>query len=93
MAAINAAGYDADLASPSNHPLRDAIRQELAKRNIPSLPQIKAFFAEHRKRNDTEELSQYISFATPWTALPISISSPATSKSRRTPQPSRNSAP
>ena len=38
MAAINAAGYDADLASPNNHPLRMAIRQELAKRKIPSLP-------------------------------------------------------
>ena len=63
MAAINAAGFDADLASPSNHPLRDVIRQEIAKRNVPSLPEIKAFFAEHRRRDDTEELSQYISFA------------------------------
>jgi hypothetical protein len=26
MAAINAAGYDADLASPNNHPLRMQIR-------------------------------------------------------------------
>lgn len=63
MAAINAAGYSADLSSPNNHPLRDAIRAELAKRNIPSLPAIKEFFDRHRKRTDTEELSQYISFA------------------------------
>jgi tetratricopeptide (TPR) repeat protein len=63
MAAINAAGYDADLASGNNHPLRNAIRAELAKRNIPSLPAIKEFVAKHRRRNDTLELSQYVSFA------------------------------
>jgi tetratricopeptide (TPR) repeat protein len=62
MAAINAAGYDAELASTNNHPIRNAIRQELAKRNIPSLPALKAFFAKHRQRNDTLELSQYISY-------------------------------
>ena len=63
MAALNAAGYAAELSSPNNHPLRDAIRTELAKRNIPSLPAIKAFFDKHRKNDDTSELSQYISFA------------------------------
>lgn len=63
MAAINAAGYDADLASPNNNPLRAAVRAELAKRNIPSLPALKEFFVRHRQRNDTAELSQYISFA------------------------------
>jgi TolA-binding protein len=63
MAAINAAGYSADLASPNNHPLRDALREELAKRNIPSLPAIKEFFERHRKKNDILELSQYVSFA------------------------------
>jgi tetratricopeptide (TPR) repeat protein len=63
MAAINAAGYSADLSSPNNHPLRDAIRAELAKRDIPSLAAIKDFFDRHRKKNDTLELSQYISFA------------------------------
>ena len=30
MAAINAAGYDADAASPTNSPLRETIRKELA---------------------------------------------------------------
>jgi len=63
MAAINLVGYDADFASPNNHPLRNAIRQELAKRNIPSLPALKDFFLKHRQRNDSLELSQYISFA------------------------------
>ena len=70
MAAINAAGYDADLASPSNHPLRMAIRQELAKRNIPSLPAIKEFVAKHKRGNETAELAQYISFALSCTGPP-----------------------
>jgi hypothetical protein len=63
MAAINAAGYAADLSSPNNHPLRNAMRAELAKRNIPSLAAIKAIFDQHRKNKDTDELSQYISLA------------------------------
>ncbi len=63
MAAINAAGYSADLSSPNNHPLRDAIRAELAKQNLPSLAGIKNFFDRHRKRTDADELAQYISFA------------------------------
>ena len=62
MAAINAAGYDADLDSPNNSPLRKAVRAELAKRDIPSLPRIKEFFAVHRKTNPSDELGQYISF-------------------------------
>jgi tetratricopeptide (TPR) repeat protein len=63
MAAINSAGYDADLASPNNHPLRNAIRAEIAKRNVPSLVALKDFFKDHRKRDETAELSQYVSFA------------------------------
>jgi tetratricopeptide (TPR) repeat protein len=63
MAAINAAGYSAELSSPNNHPLRDAIRAELAKKNIPSLPALKAYFDRHHQRTDTAELAQYVSFA------------------------------
>jgi len=63
MAAMNAVGYKAELSSPNNHPLRDAIQKELAKRQIPSLAPIKDFFDRHRKRTDAQELSQYVSFA------------------------------
>src|SRR6516225_10167435 len=63
MAAINAAGYNADPSSPNNHPLRKAIQDELAKHNIPSLEAIKAYVAKHRLRSDTAELGQYISLA------------------------------
>ena len=62
MAAINAAGFNADLASPANDPLRNQVRAELARQNIPSLAAIERFFDRHRQNNDVEELSQYISF-------------------------------
>ena len=63
MAAINAAGYDADIASPNNSPLRETIRKELAAKHIPSLPALKDFYLEHRQNDATADLSQYISFA------------------------------
>ena len=62
MAAINAAGYDADLQSPNGSELRKIVRAELARRNIPSLAGLKEFFQRRRQRNDNAELSQYISF-------------------------------
>jgi tetratricopeptide (TPR) repeat protein len=63
MAAINAAGYDAELDSPNNHPLRDAIRKQIASRNVPVLQQIKAFYAAHKQSDPTADASQYISWA------------------------------
>lgn len=66
MAAINAAGYSAELSSPNNSPLRDQVRSEILRKNPPSLTELKQFFESHRKRGagaDTAELSQYISYA------------------------------
>jgi len=63
MAAINAAGYDADIASPNSSALRETIRKELAARQIPSLPALKEFYLAHRQADATADLSQYISFA------------------------------
>lgn len=63
MAAINAAGYDVDLSSAANYPIRNQIRAELAKRNVPAMGELKHFYQEHRKGTDTATLSQYISFA------------------------------
>lgn len=63
MAAINAAGYDADVSSPNNDPLRAAIRKELAGKNIPSLKALKQFYIEHRQGNASANVNQYISFA------------------------------
>jgi tetratricopeptide (TPR) repeat protein len=63
MAAINAAGYDADLASNANHPLRKAVRDHLAARSLSSVEDLKKFFAAHRQNTNGAELSQYVSYA------------------------------
>jgi tetratricopeptide (TPR) repeat protein len=63
MAAINAAGYDAEIDSPANHPLRSMVRKHLASRQLTTLPELKKFVASHRRDDPASELSQYISFA------------------------------
>ena len=75
LAAINAAGYDADLGSPANSPLREMVRKELASRTVPSLEELKFFFRRHRQKDWTAELSQYVSFA-------LSVDGPPNFKSR-----------
>ena len=61
MAAINAAGYDAELDSPSNSPLREAVRRAVAAKAPPSVEELRRFFAEHRQPDAAANLSQYIS--------------------------------
>lgn len=65
LAAINAAGYDTgiDAAINDKFKLRTQIRQELAKRKIASLPEMRDFYAAHRKPSGGADLGQYISFA------------------------------
>jgi tetratricopeptide (TPR) repeat protein len=63
LAAINAAGYDADLASPANSPLRQIIRREIAAKKLPVVDDLRYFVGKHRRSNQTSDLSQYISFA------------------------------
>lgn len=63
LAAINAAGYDAELDSPSNHPLRKAVREAVRARKPASLARMKQLFEARRAWNWNAELSQYISFA------------------------------
>ena len=63
MAAMNAAGYDSELASPNNDPLREQIRKAVEKAHPPVVADLKRFFADHRQKDETAELSQYLSFA------------------------------
>lgn len=63
MAAINAAGYDADLTSPNCDPLREQIRQAVAASHATVMADLKKFFADHHQDSATAELGQYISFA------------------------------
>ncbi len=62
LAAINAAGYNAEITSPSNHPARRALRDFLAKQNLKSVAALKKFFEDHQVGGPAE-LSQYVSFA------------------------------
>jgi tetratricopeptide (TPR) repeat protein len=62
MSAINAAGYDGDLESPSNSPVRAQVRAAIAAKNPPLLQELRDYFKAHRQRDWTAELSQYVSF-------------------------------
>src|SRR6185437_8095222 len=65
LAAINDAGYDAGIDSPLNErfKVRTQIREELAKRNIPCLAELKDFYKTHKKASEASDLRQYLSFA------------------------------
>jgi tetratricopeptide (TPR) repeat protein len=63
MAAINGAGYDADLASAANSPARQQMRDYLAQKKPPSLEGLREFYLAHRKQDPARDLSQYISLA------------------------------
>jgi tetratricopeptide (TPR) repeat protein len=78
LAAINAAGYDAELASPNCHPLRAAVRKWIEARNPKSLPRLRKFVEAHRQANATAELGQYVSYA-------LSVDGPPSFKPRYSP--------
>src|SRR5207302_1815183 len=65
LAAINAAGYDAGIDSPLNdhYQLRTQIRKILASRQLECLPELRAFYKEHKRPTGAGDLGQYISFA------------------------------
>jgi len=63
LAAINVAGYDADLDSLANSPIRSKLRSIVASKNLDSVEALKKFFRDHRQKNPDAELSQYISLA------------------------------
>lgn len=63
LAAVNAAGYDDQIDSTSNHPLRKALRDHLASSNLDSVYPLRRFVRDHRKGDPGAELSKYISYA------------------------------
>jgi len=63
LAAINTCGYDDGLESAAAHPLRKAIRAEIAKLNPPSVADLRDFMRQHRQQDATWELRQYISYS------------------------------
>jgi tetratricopeptide (TPR) repeat protein len=63
MAALNAAGYDTEIDSPTNNPLRKALREHLGKQSLPSLSALRRYVRDHRLPDAGADLGQYISFA------------------------------
>jgi tetratricopeptide (TPR) repeat protein len=63
MAAINAAGYDTDLDSPSTPAIRKQLREAIAAKNLESVAALKKFYAAHLQSSPDADFSQYISFA------------------------------
>jgi tetratricopeptide (TPR) repeat protein len=70
LAAINAAGYDDGLSLPDNSPIRQQLRDFLAKQTIGVLPELKQFYRRHAQKTPVQDLSQYISFALSVTGPP-----------------------
>jgi tetratricopeptide (TPR) repeat protein len=63
LAAINAAGYDTNLDSNANSPLRNQVREAIAQKHLASVEALKKFVADHRLEDPEADYSQYISFA------------------------------
>jgi tetratricopeptide (TPR) repeat protein len=63
LAAINAAGYDANLDSNANSPVRKQVRDVIASKHLGSLDPLRKFVADHHQADPEAELNQYISFA------------------------------
>ena len=54
LAAANAAGYDAEIDSPTNSPVRKIVRDYIAKQNPQTLPALQRFLRDaHLKRAKT----------------------------------------
>jgi tetratricopeptide (TPR) repeat protein len=63
LAAINAAGYDANLDSNANSPVRKQVRDILEQKHLDSVDALKKFMESHRQDTPEADLNQYISFA------------------------------
>lgn len=63
LTAINLAGYDDGLGSPSDSPVRRAIRTELSAFDGSSLSLLKTFYDQNKRENPGSTLSQYVSYA------------------------------
>ena len=63
LAALNAAGYNANLDSNANSPVRKQVRDAIAQKHPESVEALKKFFADHRLEDPEADFSQYISFA------------------------------
>ncbi len=62
LTAINVAGYNTEVDSLSNSPVRKAVREYLAKQKIDCLFELQRFVRDHKQKDPAADLSQYISY-------------------------------
>ncbi len=70
LAAINVAGYDYGLDSPSGSPVRAAVREDLRDFRGPSLELLKNFYQQKQLADPSQNLGQFVSFALQTTGPP-----------------------
>ena len=63
LAAANAAGYDAGIDSSSNSPLRQLVRDRIAKQKLTSIVPLRSLLRDVRPKDAAAELNRYIEFA------------------------------
>ncbi|MDA1314803.1 MAG: tetratricopeptide repeat protein [Acidobacteria bacterium] len=63
LTAINMAGYDVGLGSPSDHPLRRVVREDLKDFQGSSLYRLKNLYEQFKLDDPAENLDQYVAFA------------------------------
>lgn len=63
LAALDAAGYGADIDSCFNHPLRKLVRDTILAKNLPSVFELKRYIRDHSQGGDAGIIGLYVSFA------------------------------
>jgi tetratricopeptide (TPR) repeat protein len=63
LTAINVAGYDDGFGSPSDHPLRRVVREDLKDFQGSSLYRLKNIYEQFKLSDPAENLAQYVAFA------------------------------
>ncbi len=63
LAALDAVGAGADPDSPSNHPLRRAVREEIDKKKLPIMADLRDYFRQHRQDTRFADFRLYTSWA------------------------------
>lgn len=62
LAALDAAGESPDANSPSNHPLRKAIRDHIQSQRLASVRDLREFFRQHRQDSPAATMRLYITY-------------------------------
>ncbi len=62
LAAATAGGYEPDADSPTNHPIRKALRDHFKAQKLDSIDALGRFVRDHRQKNPTAEFSQYVAY-------------------------------